>query len=76
MTFTEYNTQIDPQRHPVVDVLPEECVNIFKVHDGEVVQLRTWGQLYQYLVPTGEDRLYTMDKDGNKYMMSVFKLKR
>lgn len=87
MTFKEYLKQKDPVKQHIgtVSVDEDDCFAYWKSykvfnsvsHYGEwawVIDLRIGSMHIEYLKLPQSDALYTMDEDGNKKRMSVFKL--
>lgn len=79
MTFQEYLDQENPKKMPDVRLQPEDCFRITRINwlvgpKGHNVLLKINGELYQYWVPEGEERLWTTDIDGNVDKRSCFRL--
>lgn len=87
MTFKEYVNQKDPVKQPIgtVSINEDDCYNISTSHmmyniiSGKqdwcyFIELVIGNMHIEYLKLPQSDTLYTMDEDGNKKRMSVFKL--
>jgi len=77
MTFQEYLSQKDPKKfHPgSVEVKKQELYFGYRFgRIGYSVGLIIHGEMYTYIIPVGDDCMWTMDDDGNKRVRSVFKL--
>ena len=87
MTFKEYINQKDPLRQPIgsISVDEDDCYAYWKSHKvfnsvshyGEyawIIDLQIGSLHINYLKLPQSDTLYTLDGDGNKKRMSVFKL--
>lgn len=72
MRFADYIRQENPTKQFMVLVRRDECEQITKTHNGELVTLKVLGICYTYLKLAISRILYTMDEDGNRQSMSVF----
>ena len=75
MTLHEYEHQQNPQRGVTVQVKPSELEYSILPYGGHLVGLHVCGQGFEYFIPEGSRRFWTMDKDGNKKDISIFTLK-
>lgn len=75
MTLTEYYNQTEPKSGVCVELSQSDYNIIFDVPGGKIIGAHICGRYYQYFMPTGTNKLYTMDQDGNKKTLSVFTLK-
>ena len=74
MTLYEYEHQQNPRRGVTVQIKPSELKYSILAYGGHLVGLHVYGQGFEYFIPEGSRRLWTMDKDGNKKSPSVFTL--
>lgn len=76
MTLTGYCNQNDISYQGIFKVLVHESELYSRnFHPkGEEVSLNVCGHIYRYLNSENKGYLYTMDCDGNKKSLSVFKI--
>ena len=74
MTLQEYKTQKDPRHGVTVQVKPSELEYSILAYGGRLVGLHVCGQRFEYFIPEGNRRFWTMDNHGNKKSPSVFTL--
>jgi len=74
MNFQQYISQQNPVRHYSVNVMENDCTQIYNVHfGGKVIVLTIDDTMYSYLLTPDSNVLYSMDSDGNKKSMSCFR---
>jgi len=74
MTLHEYEHQQNPRRGITIQVKPSELEYSILTYGGHLVGLHVCSQGFEYFIPEGNRRFWTIDKDGNKKSPSVFTL--
>lgn len=74
MTLQEYLAQEDPVRMPLVKLQPQEYVrgHFFGAPGKRIAEVFIYEIGYSYCVKEGDNRLYTIDYNGNPKSPSCF----